>query len=232
MRATAVGYRAQMNRLGAVMVLIVALAPAASVAAAPAAPAAEWTIDLPTGWRDDDALTKQTLDELNRGLAKQGTERPRQVAVRVWVSSDQLSTLIATWYVLDLAHQIERQIDAFDGGAIKKLVGTAQPQRIEGSQIIRDIRVDQPIRARMVRRYQPAKDGLHILAVFCLPAPETDECGGALDRTKLTVVDPVPLDYGDPGHDLAYYAIGSGLVLVGLLAGGVRLGRIVLRRFG
>ncbi|HMG23545.1 MAG TPA: hypothetical protein VK607_19560, partial [Kofleriaceae bacterium] len=76
-----------MNRLGAMMALVVALALAATAAAAPAEPTKqrvpervpEWVIDPPTGWREDAALTKQTLEEFNAGLVKVGTGRPTHV---------------------------------------------------------------------------------------------------------------------------------------------------------
>ncbi|HMG22269.1 MAG TPA: hypothetical protein VK607_13150 [Kofleriaceae bacterium] len=221
------------------MALVVALALAAPAAAAPVAPTKEWVIDPPAGWREEAELTRQTIDKLNTGMAKQGAYRPTQMDATVWEFGDDGSRLFGMWYVMELADHIEDQIDAFDGGVLKSFAGsakqTAQPPRVEGSQIIRDLRVEglggEPVRARLVRRFQPARDGLHVLVAACMSPMDGQACEGALDRAKLTVAAPVPLDYRDPTHNLAY-AVGCALGLVGFLAGGVWLGRIVLRKFG
>jgi hypothetical protein len=205
-------------RVACVLIALAWTAAATAVASPVLGKSKEWTIELPTGWREDDATASKARAQVTaRKLRIQDFE------IRVWRPEARGAALLVQWYTLPVTGTFEHAIDEFDRGVLDEIApsSTAQDQsrQVVGSMVIRDIQLDQmgamKIRIHMVRRYQPAKDGLHVLATMCMGG--SPACDAALDGVQFTVRDPVSLQAS--GHTDAYrigQAIGS-LFLVGLL---------------
>lgn len=189
---------------------------APALADAAASGATEWSIDPPAGWHEDAAaarMIRQKLDEAGARFAK--------ADFHVWVPAVKGVGLTLQWYVLDADGTSERQIDEYDRGMVSGFAHEStldnRPQQIVGSMVIRDVRVEQlrglAVQARMVRRYQPAADGLHVLIAMCTATADIAPCNAAIDGIRFTVPDAEPLRAGaGREHDAAYragYVIGK-----------------------
>ncbi|HEX8114359.1 MAG TPA: hypothetical protein VF516_41800 [Kofleriaceae bacterium] len=158
----------------------------------------EWTIDPPAGWQEDAATERQLRDQMTaqKKIKFQGIE------IRKWSPAVEDGMLLVQWFVLPIDGNIERQIDAFDRGMVKGFAQSATTpdgsRKVVGSMVIRDVRVDRlrgtDIQAHMVRRYQPASDGLHVLITVCDVTSDPALCDAALDGAQFTVPDPISLD--------------------------------------
>jgi hypothetical protein len=218
-----VRYRGAMKRIAVVIALVMAAAVNAS--AAPGASKEEWTVDPPSGWHEDAALAQQLIGTLKTGLSKLEGMRTADIDSRVWRAPDQQSALLLQWYRIDLGSDIRGQINDFDRGVQESFVAKAKaevrPERIEGGQIRRDVIVaslgGKAIRARMVRTYQPAEDGLHLLVLTCTSGGSAPACDTAIDASRLVVAGAVPLSYR--GRSSTSFMIGYAMGL--LLAAGI-----------
>ena len=71
------------------------------------------------------------------------------------------------------------------------------------------------VKARMVRRYQPASDGLHVLITVCFATSAPAPCDAALNGAQFTV--PHPISLHDSTVALSYWlgaALGKLFVFV------------------
>lgn len=192
-----------MSRSGVVLLLLSMIVAIPAAAADP-----EWTIDPPAGWRADAAAGQQMRDQIRASKVSMD-----QLEVQVWRSGTPGAGLIVQRYVEKLGRATDprREIDELDRGMVHG-VFNANPadtsQQVVGDMVIRDVQADTlrgaNVHARMVRRYQPAKDGLHVLMTMCTSTTDLAPCAAALDSVHFTVADPIPLA-GDRAYRAGYY---------------------------
>jgi hypothetical protein len=159
-------------------------------------PSKEWTIEPPAGWQENADLTSKARDQLNSSRIK-----PQEIEVRVWNPPGRDEILVIQRCVLPIDGNIEDQIDTFDRGVVKAFakssIAVDRSRKVVGSMVLRDVRIDRlqgtDDTRRMVRRYQPAADGLHVLVAMCRVALDPAPCDAALDGVQFTVSNPISL---------------------------------------
>ena len=205
-----------MVRFGIVILLLSMMIPARPAAAG----TSEWAIDPPAGWRADADTAKTTHDQLI------ASKLPfDQLEVQVWHPEVPGAGLIVLHYMdkLDASVDLQNHIDHLDHGLLHgafNATPTDAAQQVAGSMVVRDARVDRmgdlDVHARMVRRYQPARDGLHVLITICTTSDDLAPCVAPLDSVRFTVADPIPLE-GERPDGTSYFISKSVTAIGGLL---------------
>jgi hypothetical protein len=176
--------------------LVVSIALASTALASPGrGPSKEWTIKPPAGWLENADVARKA-----RELASFKV-KPQEFEVWVWNPPVRAEVLILQWLVLPIDGDIEDEIDAFDHGMVKAFakssIAVDRSRKVVGSMVIRDVRIDRlqgkEITVRVVRRYQPAVDGLHALVAICMVPSDPAACDATLDGMQFTVPDPISL---------------------------------------
>lgn len=175
---------------------IVLIAIAMSGIGARVAEAADWKLDPPAGWPEDPEFAKQSARYFKELC-------PGKSEVKAWAGPEgTFSRVVALFCVFDSNGTPYRtQIDEMDRKAMDAMTkssggqqGKEKPQRIEGSMVIRDSAIVlQSTQVRVLRNYQPADDGLHVLMVTC-SGLDTSGCDPSLDGAYLMVANPLGLD--------------------------------------
>lgn len=188
-----------MSRFRVVNGLVVAsIALAATALASPiVGKSKEWTIDPPAGWQEDAAAASKGRDR----MAAQKVLKLQGIEARVWGPAEPGTALIVQWFVLPIEDDIEHQIDVLDRGMVqgfaKSSIAVDRSRQVVGSLVIRDVRIDRlhgaDAKAHMVRRYQPASDGLHVLNTVCIVTSDPAPCEAALNGVQFTVSNPISL---------------------------------------
>lgn len=184
---------------------------------------------MPAGWRQDVAATNRIRDQLAAKPTK-----GMKFEIHTWAPEDPGPSLVVYWFLVPFSGNAGGAIDELDRGVVKSLPRSTtmqgRPDQIVGSMVIRETRGDpvgdNEANLRMVRRYQPAVDGLHALMAMCVVARSDDSvCDAPLSSIQFTVSDPIALD--ESGRPLAYQL---GRLLGTLIVVGVPLGILLAIR--
>lgn len=208
----------------------------AAIAGSPrSAAAADWQIDMPAAWVENPALVEQQRN--NGQLIRLCNVK---LELKAWEGPAESSSAMIVMYCafrMD-ADSFRKAIDEYDRGTVDGILkpygGTREsnePERVIGSLVIRDsMVVFGEARARVLRRYQPAVDGLHTLLVMCV-APDTSACDASVNSARLLVENPVGLDAS--GRSSAFergYKFGRILGTMLLIGLGMAVLRWVIRK--
>lgn len=148
--------------------------------------------------------------------------KPQGIEVRLWSPPGRGEVLLIQWVVLPIDGNIEHEIDTFDREAVKGFakssIAVDRSRKVVGSMVIRDVRIDRlngtDVTGHMVRRYQPAVDGLHVLITTCGGMADLAPCDAALEGVRFTVSNPISLhDSMDAAYQLGIVVLAPLLVL-------------------
>lgn len=155
-----------------------------------------WKLDPPAGWPELAGVAEQMRDGV-------GSVCGATLDAKAWAAPDGGTSRLMMFacVVPGVGTPYRRLIDALDRAWIPKLAAktntkqeSEKPERVEGSLVIRDAMIaNSRGRMRVLRIYQPADDGLHLVLAMCAGF-DTSGCDASLDSADLVVASPVGLD--------------------------------------
>ena len=187
-------------------------------------PPAEWTVNPPAGWREDLEAQGQMVRALKQ------LETTREAMSRTWkFGSRGEDRLTVVWILLAPSVSTRSSVDAFDRGFIRSATRslanqghaptvTELPRRDQGTMQIREATAEvDSIGTRLVRHYQAARDGLHVLILMCTESVNGRACSTPLDLATFTVKGAIELADPQSRAELAAEATGIVAGILGVL---------------